>query len=83
MLHELKVHRQFWSALLDGSKMFDLRRNDRNYQVTDLLRLCEFDPKYGATGKQLMVKVTYMLFPEDCPGLMPGFCILGISHDIS
>jgi hypothetical protein len=83
MIHELKVHPQFWQALLDGIRPFELRRNDRNYQVGQLARFYEYDPKYGATGKLLMVKIIYILKPEDCPGLMPGFCILGISHDIS
>jgi hypothetical protein len=76
--HKIKVHPQFWDALCSGDKRFELRRNDRAYKVGDKLTLCYYDPSYGHSGKERMALVTYVLMPEDCPGLMPGYCILGI-----
>jgi len=80
--HDLKVHPQFWPGLLAGNKRFELRRNDRGFKVGDELCLHKYDPTHGMTGARLTVRVTYMLLPEDCPGLMAGFCILGISYEI-
>jgi hypothetical protein len=35
--HELKVEPRFLDALLDGTKAFEVRKNDRDYQVGDIL----------------------------------------------
>lgn len=76
--HELKVHTRFWDQLTSGDKNFELRRMDRAYKVGDVLRLRPYDPKYGFTGSALLFDVTYILLPEDIPGIVPGWCIMGI-----
>lgn len=78
--HDLKVHPQFWDALVSGAKPFDLRRNDRAFKVGDDLHLRRYDPSHGHTGEALDRRVSYMLYPEDCPGLQLGFVILGLEH---
>jgi hypothetical protein len=40
--HDLKVWSGFYDSLLTGEKTFEVRRNDRNFQVGDVLRLREF-----------------------------------------
>lgn len=47
IVHHLKTHPQFWSFLLDGSKPFEIRLNDRKYRVGDLVILKQYDPKFG------------------------------------
>jgi len=37
--HVLKVAAEYWPALVDGSKTFEVRRNDRAYQRGDVLVL--------------------------------------------
>lgn len=44
--HELKVDPEYMTALLDGSKPFEVRRNDRGYQRGDVLVLRELLPAY-------------------------------------
>jgi len=41
--HRLKTLPIFFSGLLDGSKNFEIRKNDRNFQMGDILVLCEWD----------------------------------------
>ena len=36
-LHELKIKEEYWNAILRGDKTFELRKNDRDYQVGDLI----------------------------------------------
>jgi ASC-1-like (ASCH) protein len=60
--HTLKINSEFLSALLDGSKTFEVRKNDRNYQAGDTI---EFE---GAPGKSW--QITYVL-PLNC---VPGMC---------
>jgi len=80
--HKLKVHPQFWMPLVEGKKLFELRRNDRNFKVADYVDLRRYDPSsIGFTGEGLSRQITYVLHPEDCPGLEPGYVILGLSND--
>jgi len=51
MEHNLKILPPYFVAVADGSKPFEVRRNDRDYQVSDILILQEgnnaediFDP---------------------------------------
>ncbi|WLJ71072.1 hypothetical protein [Sphingomonas phage Kimi] len=78
MTHELKVITRFWEDLEAGRKNFELRRNDRHYRVGDTLKLKEFNHDHGFTGRTLLFDVTYMLLPEDIPGIQTGWCIMGI-----
>jgi hypothetical protein len=69
MRHELKVMPIWFERLLDGSKTFEIRKNDRNYQCGDELILCEWKPTLplilqGAgvfTGRRLQATVGVVL----------------------
>jgi hypothetical protein len=37
MKHELKTWTEYYNAVFDGNKTFEVRKNDRNYQVDDVL----------------------------------------------
>lgn len=76
-VHILKVLPKYFQALVDGTKTFEVRRNDRAYQVGDILHLGEWAPEEGRfTGRSVAVKVTYIL---DDPQFVPQvYVILGI-----
>lgn len=40
--HQLKCLPEYFDAVADGSKPFEVRYDDRNYEVGDLLRICEW-----------------------------------------
>lgn len=53
MKHELKIHPQHWERVFDGSKTFEIRKNDRGFQKGDKVLLHPWDPateKYLDTG---------------------------------
>jgi hypothetical protein len=83
--HELKCWPQFFEAIIAGEKTCELRRNDRNYQVGDVLRLREWDPfREHYTGRHYKVRVTHIISAEQAcalspEALAPGFCIMSVS----
>ena len=78
MIHVLKTLPEYFQAVLDGTKPFELRRADRPVQVGDLLRLQEYDGT-NWTGREMTVGVSYIL-PGGRYGLSEEYCILGITN---
>lgn len=78
-VHVLKCMPHFFDPLDRGDMTFAIRRNDRRYQVGDVLIHREYDPAYGFTGREVKpLVVTYVLMDEDFPALLPGFVIMGL-----
>ncbi|GFO86540.1 ASCH/PUA domain-containing protein [Anaerostipes butyraticus] len=73
--HKLKIAKMFFDAIADGTKTFELRKNDRNYMIGDILELREMMDG-SPTGRELEKEVVYVL--EGFRGLEEGYCILGI-----
>lgn len=76
--HDLKIWPEFFDMVLVGRKRFELRRDDRNFQVHDTLTLKEFDPEASYSGREIQAHITYKLTDAAHFGLMDGHCILGI-----
>lgn len=45
MKHSLKIWPQYFYRVVDGSKTFEVRDNDRGFQPGDIVELKEYDPK--------------------------------------
>ncbi|MBQ7567052.1 MAG: DUF3850 domain-containing protein [Oscillospiraceae bacterium] len=43
VIHELKIRKNFADAIADGTKTFEIRKNDRGYQTGDRLRFTVLD----------------------------------------
>ena len=82
MIHKLKTHSPFFEDLLKGVKNFELRKDDRDFQIEDILLLEEWDPVFKVeTGRRVRREVQYVLRGNDISpkwGLQSGFCILGL-----
>lgn len=76
--HELKTWPTFYEAVAAGDKTFELRKDDREFQVGDTLHLREWQPS-GYTGRECKRRVTYVLTNAPNFGLMPGFAVLGLA----
>lgn len=46
-IHELKVKPVYFEAVKEGIKTFELRRDDRNFKVGDILLLREWEHQYS------------------------------------
>lgn len=82
-LHELKIHPDHFSAITFGFKAYEIRYNDRDYQLGDILFLREFikGPQTETyTGNTMLVRVKHVLTGFE--GLEPGFIIMGINEII-
>ncbi len=75
--HELKTHPEPFAAIQSGRKTFELRWDDRDFQVGDVLVLREWDQEMGYTGDVLARRVSYLLLGEAW-GLPPGFVIMSL-----
>lgn len=65
--HYLKTLPVYFQLVESGRKTFEVRLDDRNYQVGDILHLREFISPDKYTGKEIVKEVTYILdHPEFC-----------------
>lgn len=77
MNHELKILPEYFEAVASGKKKFEIRKDDRNYQVGDLLVLKEYkDGEY--TGRTIRMGVSYIYRGSGEYGLQEGYCILSL-----
>lgn len=45
MVHALKEHPEHFENVISGKKLFEIRKNDRDFKTGDLLALNEYDPE--------------------------------------
>lgn len=73
MLHTLKIQSRYFKDVVSGLKTFEIRKNDRDYKVGDILvleeRLCG-----RFTDEQIKVKVTYITDYAQ----QDGYVVMGI-----
>jgi hypothetical protein len=87
MIHELKTHPQYFSMVFAGTKKFEVRKNDRNYQLGDELLLKEFVPEgyyedgtsdEHYTGRILHRRIDYILHGGQF-GIENGYVVMSLS----
>lgn len=77
-LHDLKVWEGFYDALASAAKNFEVRKNDRDFKVADVLHLREVDEKtLEYTGRSIKRRVSYILHGGQF-GIDEGWCVMGL-----
>lgn len=64
MEHELKIWPQFYVAVRDGLKTFEVRHNDRGFQAGDIVKLRCWSQEhfcYTAPYEPLIFRIGYVL----------------------
>ena len=75
-VHELKILKQFYDAVKDGTKTFEIRLNDRNYQVRDIIQFCVINDDGTLTRDKTLYEITYVL--DDARYMLEGYVALSI-----
>ena len=76
MVHELKILPEYYKAIINGQKTFEIRFNDRDFRVGDTLLLKEWDGK-KYTGRIVERKVSYLL--DDSSGyVLDGYVVMSL-----
>lgn len=80
MIHELKCDPKYFRRVFDAQKNFEVRKNDRDFQIGDTIRLREYDRDAKEyTNRELFFKISYILSHFDYPdGLKDDYCVLGL-----
>jgi hypothetical protein len=78
-VHSIKCWPKQFDAVFSGRKRYEVRKNDRDYRVGDILNLREWDPKTGQyTGRSIAMRISYMT-EGGTFGLPKDICVLGLS----
>ena len=85
--HRLKCDAAQFDEIMTGQRRFELRNDDRNFSVGDILELHRWDPeKQWETGKTCQVRVLSLLRLSECtiPQLreFPWVVIMSISAPV-
>ena len=77
-LHYLKIKPEYYEEVRRGNKKAELRKNDRDYQVGDVIKFIVIDDKGNETKTDRYYEITHIL--KDVPeyGLQDGYAILSI-----
>lgn len=81
-LHTLKIKYKYFEQVLRGNKRFELRYNDRDFQINDLIHFVDDHGKEYDYFDTNLFKITYVLKGKDAEqyGLQEGYCILSIAE---
>ena len=71
MTHHLKIKELYYDQIASGEKKFEVRYNDRDYQVGDTIVLNSL----GKNGGKIQARIGYI---HSGLGLADGYVILGI-----
>lgn len=73
-VHKLKIKPKYFNDVISNKKRFEVRLNDRNFEIGDLIVLEEFkDDRY--TNRFINCEITYIL--DDQEYLKENYVILG------
>lgn len=87
--HEIKCRPEYFARLVSGQKRFEIRLNDRDYQVGDTLIIREHDekkgwPDHGSYGTAVfpIIYMTSFMQQENYVVLGLGERIVEEDHDL-
>lgn len=82
MIHELKILSSFVRPILDGSKTFEIRENDRGFQKGDRVQFKVVSDDWTRKNSSIVNELEYTVFEITYVingwGLKNGFVVFGI-----
>lgn len=81
VIHELKLNKRFFSAVASGRKNFEIRKDDRDYQVGDILILKEWDDiMNNFSGRSVKRQITYIYCGCGQYGLARDYVVMALKE---
>lgn len=82
-VHRLKSWARFWDAVFQGNKTFEIRKDDRDFEVGDILelvRVAQVSPHEPTDEppRILYKRVSYISCSVPAFGLEPGYVVLAL-----
>ncbi|MEC0390714.1 DUF3850 domain-containing protein [Bacillus subtilis] len=74
VVHHLKIYPEYYEAVINDLKKFEIRKNDRFFMVGDTLILHEWRDEF--TGRKLEAQIIYITDYKQ----RPGYVVLGIER---
>ena len=81
MRHELKILAEYYKPLVSGEKTNEVRKNDRNFQIGDIITFNVLLENGLSTKGFITYKITHVLDFEE--GLKEGYVVLSIKEEKS
>ena len=83
--HRLKTLAPYWERVQSGEKTFEIRKNDRDFQVGDIVELEYYDPKelvvqlaYNYNPPMIITTEIKYIFNGGKFGLDADYCVMAI-----
>ena len=74
--HDLKTVQPFYFDVVEERKTFEIRKNDRDFRIGDILLLHEWDDSRGYSGHYCVRRVTYLV--QGVYGLPADVCVMSL-----
>lgn len=78
-MHILKTVDPHFTQVWRGKKNFEVRKDDRGFEIEDDLTLCEYNPQTQMYNRQVICTISAKLTHQDHPGIQEGYCVLGLA----
>lgn len=79
-VHELKIKDKYYDRIATGQKDFEVRNNDRDYQVGDILSLTPISED-GAISECIPIRVKIKYIHSGL-GMAEGYVVLGLDWEV-
>ncbi len=78
--HHLKTIQPYFDRCWNQTKTFEIRKNDRDFQVGDEIFLQEYDEKLDIySGKEIQGTILYVV--NNYPAIVKGYVVFSFSVD--
>lgn len=77
-VHELKIAPEYYEAIINKEKQFEIRKNDRDFKVGDKIELKEFSEDSYTHAKPIYGRIKYITNYEQKEGIV----VMGIDFNL-
>ena len=64
-VHNLKIEQKYYDRIIDRTKTFEVRNNDRDYQVGDMISFAVLQDNAEPWASDQQYKITYIMHSND------------------